>query len=79
MKNIKAFKSTILGFVFIGLGIYLITMTTDYNLYLVGSLLTGGTLLFFTGDRFINNLEKLVFNRVFFEQKAGESGAEKGE
>jgi len=71
-QNIKAFKSTILGLIFIGLGIYIIMTSTGYNLYLVGSLIAGGTLLFFTGDRFINNLEKLIFNRILFEDKKKE-------
>lgn len=71
IHNIKKYKSTVLGLVFMAVGIVLLlkNITTDY--WIIGSLEIGGLLLFFTGDRFIENLEKTIFGKVLFENKKG--------
>jgi len=54
---------SILGLVLIGVALYLIIYTADYNLYLVSGMLSAGILLFFVPDKFINGLEKIVFGK----------------
>jgi hypothetical protein len=68
-KNLKQFKSTLLGLVFIGVGIYLLIKGISTDIYLIGGLEIGGVLLFFTGDKFIEQLEKVVFGKILFEKK----------
>lgn len=70
MKKIfKAFKTTILGLLFIAVGVYLLVNSITFDYWIVGGLIVGGVLLLFTGDKFINQLEKYVYGKVLFEDK----------
>lgn len=73
--NFKAFKSTILGLVLIGVMIYLLItgITTDY--WLIGGLGTAGVLLLFTPDTLINFLEMKILGRELFKDKDKENGS----
>lgn len=70
--NVKKYKSSILGVVFIVTGIYCLLKGLTADMYVIGGLLISGTLLLFTGDRFIQKLEKVVFGRILFEKKKDE-------
>lgn len=67
--NFKAFKSTVLGLLLIAVAIYawLAGVSSDY--WLIGGFGVSGILLLFTGDRFINKLERVVFGKVLFNKK----------
>jgi hypothetical protein len=75
ISNIKKYKSTVLGLAFIAFGGYLIVEEDITDYWIISSLMVGGTLLLFTGDKFIHQLEKLVFGRILFDKK-GESDSE---
>lgn len=67
IKNIKAIKSTVLGLALIVFAGYLLFkgITTDY--WILGSMSFIGLCLFFTGDAFIEKLEKAVFGKIFLK------------
>jgi len=63
-KNIfKAIKTTILGTVLIGTGIYIAITSTDYNVYFVGGLICSGILLWFAPDKLVNAIEKAILGK----------------
>jgi hypothetical protein len=67
MGKIKKYKSTVLGLallIFAGLLLYK-GVTTDY--WILGSIGFSGLMLFFTGDAYIEKLEKAVFGKVLFK------------
>ena len=75
IKNIiSQLKSTLLGLAFIAVGIYILVNQLSSDYYIVGGLLVGGTLLLFTPDRFIEQLEKFVFGKVLFKQEENNNG-----
>lgn len=69
VSNIKKYKSSVLGVVFITVGIYLIVSGKTFDYWIIGGLEVGGVLLLFTGDRFIQQLEKVVLGRILFDKK----------
>lgn len=60
IKNVKAFKSTLLGLALIGFGIYGMLHLATYNEYLVGGIILSGVILVISPDTYINLLEKVI-------------------
>ncbi len=71
--RIKTIKASILGIVLIGVALYLIITSNDYNVSVVTGLLISGVMLFFVPDKFINLLEKAVIGRVINVGKKDEN------
>jgi len=71
-KIIKNYKSTILGFAFILVGIYLLVQSITFDYWIIGGLIVGGLMLIYSGDNFIERLEQIVFGKVLFRDKEGE-------
>ena len=71
-KIIKNYKSTILGFAFILVGIYLLVQSITFDYWIIGGLIVGGLMLIYSGDNFIERLEQIVFGKVLFKDKEGE-------
>jgi len=71
-KIIKNYKSTILGLVFILVGIYLLVQSITFDYWIIGGLIVGGLMLIYSGDNFIERLEQIVFGKVLFKDKEGE-------
>jgi uncharacterized membrane protein YkgB len=72
LANITKYKSSLLGIVLIITSIYLMTQGITTDATLNGGLLACGILLLFTGDRFIQKLERLVFGKILFEKREGQ-------
>jgi hypothetical protein len=67
VSNIKKYKSSLLGLSFIIVGVYLLVEAITFDYWIIGSLIVGGLLMLFTGDKFIEQLEKVVFGKVLFK------------
>ena len=68
MKNLKAYKSTILGLAIIIFSSVLIYKGITHDYWINGILYFIGLGLFFTGDSFINKAQDAVFS--FFTNKS---------
>lgn len=74
LKRVKQFKSSVLGLaLIIFAGVCLYNKITE-DRWILGGLFSVGLGLLFTGDKFIERLEKVVFGRILFKDK--EDGAE---
>lgn len=71
-KIIKNYKSSILGLAFVLVGIYLLVHSITFDYWIIGGLIVGGLMLFYSGDKFIERLEKVIFGKVLFKDKEGE-------
>lgn len=60
IKNIKQFKSTILGTVLMVVASYVLITVVNPNVYLVGGLYIAGILLWFAPDKLINIIEQSI-------------------
>lgn len=68
-KIIKNYKSSLLGVVLIGTGIYLLVQSITFDYWILGSLIIGGLMLIYSGDKFIEKLEKVIFGKVLLKNK----------
>ena len=60
MKNILAYKSTILGVVLIAIATYGMFHLQDFNEYVIGGLYLSGVVLVLSPDTYIELLEKII-------------------
>ncbi|SKC53527.1 hypothetical protein SAMN05660236_1352 [Ohtaekwangia koreensis] len=68
-KIIKNYKSSILGLAFVLVGIYLLVLSITFDYWIIGSLIIGGLMLLYSGDKFIERLEKILFGKILFKNK----------
>jgi hypothetical protein len=68
MKNLKAYKSSFLGFAIIVFSSFLIYKGITHDYWINGILYFIGLGLFFSGDGFINKFQDAVFS--FFKNKS---------
>jgi hypothetical protein len=71
-KRLKALKSTILGLAFIVFAGFLLVCDVTENLWILGALFIVGLGLLFSGDKFIERLEDVVFGRISKKENDGE-------
>jgi len=57
----KKIKTTLLGLALIALAAYLLIEEITFDYWIIGGLLIGGSLLCFSGQKFIDQLEKKIF------------------
>lgn len=60
LNNVKQIKTTLLGLVLIGFGIYGILHLEEYNEYLIGGIILSGIVLVVSPDTYITLLEKAI-------------------
>lgn len=60
MNRIKAYRTTILGLIFITVSIYLMVQGISFDYWVNGGLILGGLFLIFSGDKFVKQLEEIV-------------------
>lgn len=72
INRIKAYKSSILGLAFIIFACVVLYKGISTDPLVLGGLFFTGLGLFFTGDAFIERLEKVVFGRVLFKKDESE-------
>ncbi|MEJ1242096.1 hypothetical protein WBG78_28370 [Chryseolinea sp. T2] len=61
LSNISKYKSTTLGLILLVFAGYIFITKHTTDVWVLGAISFVGLSLFFTGDGFINNLQKLVF------------------
>lgn len=61
--KIKTIKASILGLILIGVSIYVILTSNDYNTTFISGLIFSGCALLFIPDKFIGKIEKAFLGK----------------